>query len=31
MMLPNMLGDFLKVLIEKMLLLKYRRGWSWLP
>ena len=31
MMLPNIFGDFLKVLIEKLLLLKYRQGWSWLP
>lgn len=31
MMLPNIFGDFLKVLIEKALMLKYRLGWSWLP
>lgn len=30
-MLPNIFGDFLKVLIEKLLLLKYKKGWSWLP
>lgn len=31
MMLPSSFGDFVKVLIEKLLLLKYRMGWSWLP
>jgi sulfide:quinone oxidoreductase len=31
MMLPNIFGDFVKVLVEKLLLLKYRKGWSWLP
>ena len=31
LMLPNILGDFVKVLVEKFLLLKYRMGWSWLP
>ena len=31
MMLPNILGDFNKVLVEKTLLLKYRNGWSFLP
>ncbi len=30
-MLPNLLGDFNKVLVEKLLLLKYRNGWSFLP
>lgn len=30
-MLPNVLGDFNKVLVEKVLLLKYRNGWSFLP
>lgn len=30
-MLPNVFGDFFKVLVEKMLLLKYRKGWSFLP
>lgn len=30
-MLPNVLGDFNKVLVEKALLLKYRNGWSFLP
>lgn len=30
-MLPNVLGDFNKVLVEKMLLMKYRNGWSFLP
>lgn len=31
MMLPNVFGDWLKVLVEKMLLMKYRYGWSFLP
>lgn len=31
MMLPNVFGDFLKVGVEKMLMLKYRHGWSFLP
>lgn len=31
MMLPNIFGDFFKVGVEKMLMLKYRRGWSFLP
>ena len=31
MMLPNIFGDWTKVLVEKMLLLKYRKGWSSLP
>ena len=31
MMLPNLFGDFTKVLVEKALMLKYRRGWSFLP
>jgi sulfide:quinone oxidoreductase len=31
MMLPNVFGDWLKVMIEKALMLKYRRGWSFLP
>jgi hypothetical protein len=31
MMLPNVFGDWTKVLIEKMLMLKYRKGWSFLP
>jgi sulfide:quinone oxidoreductase len=31
MMLPNLFGDWMKVTIEKMLMLKYRRGWSFLP
>ncbi len=31
MMLPNLFGDFFKVLVEKMLIMKYRRGWSFLP
>jgi sulfide:quinone oxidoreductase len=30
-MLPNLFGDWLKVLVEKMLMLKYRHGWSFLP
>ncbi|UCC81906.1 MAG: FAD-dependent oxidoreductase [Gemmatimonadota bacterium] len=30
-MLPNLLGDFSKVLVERFLLMKYRRGWSFLP
>jgi sulfide:quinone oxidoreductase len=31
MMLPNLFGDWMKVLVEKGLLLKYRHGWSFLP
>ena len=31
MMLPNLFGDWMKVLVEKTLMLKYRRGWSFLP
>lgn len=31
MMLPNLFGDWLKVLVEKTLILKYRHGWSFLP
>lgn len=31
MMLPNVFGDWLKVLVEKTLMLKYRHGWSFLP
>src|SRR4029453_3782218 len=31
MMLPNVFGDWTKVLVEKMLILKYRKGWSFLP
>jgi len=31
MMLPNIFGDWLKVGVEKMLMLKYRHGWSFLP
>lgn len=31
MMLPNVFGDWLKVLVEKTLLAKYRHGWSFLP
>ena len=31
MMLPNPFGDFGKVMVEKLLLAKYRNGWSWLP
>jgi sulfide:quinone oxidoreductase len=31
MMLPNLFGDWTKVLVEKMLMLKYRKGWSFLP
>lgn len=30
-MVPNVLGDWMKVLVEKALLLKYRHGWSFLP
>lgn len=30
-MLPNILGDWGKVLVEKALLMKYRNGWSFLP
>ena len=30
-MLPNIFGDWMKVLVEKMLMLKYRKGWSFLP
>ncbi len=31
MMLPNLFGDWMKVLVEKTLMLKYRHGWSFLP
>jgi sulfide:quinone oxidoreductase len=31
MMLPNVFGDWMKVLVEKALMLKYRHGWSFLP
>src|SRR6516162_396300 len=31
MMLPNLFGDWMKVLLEKTLMLKYRHGWSFLP
>jgi sulfide:quinone oxidoreductase len=31
MMLPNVFGDWMKVMIEKALMLKYRHGWSFLP
>ena len=31
MMLPNVSGDWMKVLVEKLLMLKYRHGWSFLP
>jgi sulfide:quinone oxidoreductase len=31
MMLPNLFGDWTKVLVEKSLMLKYREGWSFLP
>ena len=31
MMLPNLFGDWMKVLVEKSLLMKYRHGWSFLP
>jgi sulfide:quinone oxidoreductase len=31
MMLPNIFGDFTKVAVEKMLMMKYRHGWSFLP
>jgi sulfide:quinone oxidoreductase len=31
MMLPNVFGDWMKVLVEKTLMLKYRHGWSFLP
>jgi sulfide:quinone oxidoreductase len=31
MMVPNIFGDWLKVGVEKMLMLKYRHGWSFLP
>lgn len=30
-MIPNLLGDFTKVLVEKLLILKYKMGWSFLP
>jgi sulfide:quinone oxidoreductase len=30
-MVPNLFGDWLKVLVEKMLMMKYRHGWSFLP
>ena len=31
MMLPNLFGDWMKVFVEKSLMLKYRHGWSFLP
>lgn len=31
MMLPNVFGDWTKVAVEKMLMMKYRHGWSFLP
>jgi sulfide:quinone oxidoreductase len=31
MMLPNVFGDWMKVLVEKALMMKYRHGWSFLP
>ncbi|MGE3179188.1 MAG: NAD(P)/FAD-dependent oxidoreductase [Vicinamibacterales bacterium] len=31
MMLPNLFGDWTKVAVEKMLMMKYRHGWSFLP
>jgi sulfide:quinone oxidoreductase len=31
MMLPNLFGDWMKVLVEKTLMFKYRHGWSFLP
>jgi sulfide:quinone oxidoreductase len=31
MMLPNIFGDWTKVAVEKMLMMKYRHGWSFLP
>ena len=31
MMLPNVFGDWTKVLVEKALMFKYRHGWSFLP
>lgn len=31
MMLPNLFGDWMKVLVEKSLMLKYKKGWSFLP
>jgi sulfide:quinone oxidoreductase len=31
MMLPNVFGDWMKVMVEKTLMLKYRNGWSFLP
>ncbi len=30
-MMPNILGDFNKVMVEKLLITKYRNGWSFLP
>lgn len=31
MMLPNIFGDFNKLLVEKFLITKYKNGWTWLP
>jgi sulfide:quinone oxidoreductase len=31
LMLPNVFGDWMKVIVEKTLMLKYRHGWSFLP
>ena len=31
MMLPNVFGDWMKVFVEKALMMKYRHGWSFLP
>ena len=31
MMVPNVFGDWMKVLVEKALMMKYRHGWSFLP
>jgi sulfide:quinone oxidoreductase len=30
-MVPNVFGDWMKVLVEKALMMKYRHGWSFLP
>jgi sulfide:quinone oxidoreductase len=30
-MVPNLFGDWMKVIVEKTLMLKYRHGWSFLP
>lgn len=31
MMLPNIFGDFNKLIVEKFLITKYKNGWTWMP